>query len=178
MLGTSPKRNDRFDGDRAMWRLNLELLLPQLSRKSRRRKERKRHMKIITENILIIIMLSFKFTIISFDFYCPIETIIHHNFPSEVDAGDCETRRCAKHKVVYDITMPQIIALIEQSAECRQFTKVTSLQVGLRFSRIYSITTSSFFVQCVGENMQQSISRVTLNLFQKNSFPRLRKKKQ
>ena len=54
-----------------------------------------------------------------------IETIIYYNFPNEVDAGDCEALRCAQFKVVYDVSMPQIIALIEQSAECRQFIKVT-----------------------------------------------------
>ena len=52
------------------------------------------------------------------------ETIIYHNFPSETDAGDCEPPRCARHVVTYDVTMEQIIALIEQSAECRQFIKV------------------------------------------------------
>ena len=33
-------------------------------------------------------------------------------------------KRCATHNVTYDVTMPQIIALIEQSSECRQFIKV------------------------------------------------------
>ena len=56
-----------------------------------------------------------------------IETIIYHNFPNEEVAGDCEPRRCAKHKIIYDVTMPQIIALIEQSTECRQFIKVRRL---------------------------------------------------
>ena len=53
------------------------------------------------------------------------ETIIYHNFPDEQFAGNCEDKRCAKHKVVYNTTMPQIIALIKQSAKCRQFIKVT-----------------------------------------------------
>ena len=33
-IGTSPKRNDGGDGDSEVWRLNLELLPPQPSRKS------------------------------------------------------------------------------------------------------------------------------------------------
>ena len=52
------------------------------------------------------------------------ETIIHHNFPNEVNAGDCEPQRCVRHSLTYDVPMPLIIALIEQSAECRQFIKV------------------------------------------------------
>ena len=52
------------------------------------------------------------------------ETVIFHNFPNEATAGDCDPARCARHSVVYDLTMPQITALIEQSAECHQFIKV------------------------------------------------------
>jgi len=52
------------------------------------------------------------------------ETIIYHNSTIEADAGNCEPARCAKHKVTYDIKMSQIIALIEQSTECRQYVKV------------------------------------------------------
>ena len=44
--------------------------------------------------------------------------------PTETLAGDCELARCAKFDVVYYLKMPQIIALIEQSAECRQFIKL------------------------------------------------------
>ena len=54
----------------------------------------------------------------------PTETIFHHNFPNETDAGNCEPRRCAKHNVNYDVSMEQIIELIEKSDECRQFIKV------------------------------------------------------
>ena len=56
--------------------------------------------------------------------FLPTETVIHHNFPSEVDAGDCDPQRCATHNVTYDVTGLQIIALIEQSSECRQFITV------------------------------------------------------
>ena len=52
------------------------------------------------------------------------ETVIHHNFPYEIEAGNCNPSRCARHSVVYEVSMPQIIALIERSAECRQFIKV------------------------------------------------------
>ena len=52
------------------------------------------------------------------------ETVIHHNFPYEIEAGNCEPERCARHSVSYYISMEQIIALIERSAECRQFIKV------------------------------------------------------
>ena len=56
--------------------------------------------------------------------FLPTETIIYHNFPNETDAGNCEPQRCAIHSVTYDVSMDQIIALIEQSTECRQFIKV------------------------------------------------------
>ena len=52
------------------------------------------------------------------------ETVIFHNLPTETLAGNCELARCAKFDVVYNLKMPQIIALIEQSAECHQFIKV------------------------------------------------------
>ena len=52
------------------------------------------------------------------------ETIIYHNFPNETNAGNCDPRRCATHSVTYDVSMDKIIALIEQSTECRQFIKV------------------------------------------------------
>ena len=58
-------------------------------------------------------------------FISPSETKVFHNFPSEFPAGYCERSRCAKHEVIYDIPMAQIIALIEQSTECRQYVKVT-----------------------------------------------------
>ena len=53
-----------------------------------------------------------------------LETRVYHNFPNEVDAEYCKGRRCAKYNVIYDATMQQIIALINQSTECRQFIKV------------------------------------------------------
>ena len=52
------------------------------------------------------------------------ETVIFHNLPTETLAGNCELARCSKFDVVYDLKMPQIIALIEQSAACHQFIKV------------------------------------------------------
>ena len=52
------------------------------------------------------------------------ETIIYHNFSNNTDAGSCEPQRCAAHYVTYDVSMERIIALIEQSTECRQFIKV------------------------------------------------------
>ena len=54
----------------------------------------------------------------------PTETIIHHNFREETFAGDCELARCAKHEVIYDFNLDDIIALIDRSAKCRQFIKV------------------------------------------------------
>ena len=56
----------------------------------------------------------------------PTETIIHHNFREETLAGDCDPARCAKHDVIYDFSLDEIIEMIDRSAECRQFIKVFS----------------------------------------------------
>ena len=75
--------------------------------------------------ILLLALLS-----INFDFAFT-ETFIFHNFPTETDAGICDYARCAKHNISYLVPMSQIIAIIEQSAECRQFVKVIMLKKGV-----------------------------------------------
>ena len=52
--------------------------------------------------------------------------IINHNQPNEVEVGNCESARCSKHKLIYDLTIQQIASLINRTAECRQFIKVIS----------------------------------------------------
>ena len=56
----------------------------------------------------------------------PTETIIYHNFREETIAGDCDFARCAKHEVIYDFSLDEIIEMIDRSSECRQFIKVFS----------------------------------------------------
>ena len=53
-----------------------------------------------------------------------LETIIKHNQSNEVEVANCDSKRCSKHKLIYDLTMPQIVSLIQRSSECRQFIKV------------------------------------------------------
>ena len=58
------------------------------------------------------------------EFFLSTETVVYHDFPNETVAGNCNNPRCANHSITYDVTLPQIAAVIEQSAECRQFIKV------------------------------------------------------
>jgi len=64
------------------------------------------------------------------------ETIIYHNVTTEMESDKCDPARCATHRISYDVSMEQIVALIEQSRQCRQFIKVLCKGRMKRFVRI------------------------------------------
>jgi len=56
--------------------------------------------------------------------FVSVETIIYHNVTTEVESDNCDPARCATHPISYDVSMEQIVTIIEQSRQCRQFIKV------------------------------------------------------
>ncbi|XP_076820781.1 contactin-associated protein-like 4 isoform X1 [Clavelina lepadiformis] len=58
------------------------------------------------------------------DFTGTTETVIEHDTMGEIEiTTKCGPRKCYKRPVRYDVSMQQIVALINRSSQCRQFIK-------------------------------------------------------
>ncbi|CAK8695706.1 unnamed protein product [Clavelina lepadiformis] len=51
------------------------------------------------------------------------ETIIEHDSMNEIQITSCDPEKCHERHIRYNVTMEQIVALIQRSSECRQYIK-------------------------------------------------------